>query len=577
MIKLFKDLNLSPNIQQALDKLGFTTPTEIQQKAIPLLLDENLDFHGQAQTGTGKTLAFGIPLIQRIDYSRNRVQGLIVAPTRELVLQICDSLKPVAQAAGAVICPVYGGVPMIKQVRDLERGVHIVVGTPGRLNDHLRRKTLVLKDLSVLVLDEADIMLDMGFKEEIDEILKLTPKERKIWLFSATVKSGITDIKNNHMNNVSTVRVSQNTVGTQNTKQFYCISSMGQKLDALCRIIDGDPEFYGFIFCPTKALTGEISERLAASGYNVNCLHGDMDQPLRTRVIQQFRLKKFSILVATDVAARGIDIPDITHVVNYCLPNDQDSYVHRIGRTGRAGKTGIAITFVNNSELRKIRALVSRFNINIQPMNVPSLEDVLKVQMKKVKEYLAAMAEKSSEYEKYSKELVSILKEFSGDQVNNILLNLLSNKFFKKFELRQNAAPQASSDRFSSRERSGDRDSRGSSRDRDRDSRESGRDRGDSRDRGDRGEQVFDTKSMLRRENKVELEINLGSIDGITSDDIKIYLQDNGKVQQNDMSRIKVLKKKTFVILPADKVTNLVGLLENTRLHGKRARVALNA
>jgi ATP-dependent RNA helicase DeaD len=261
-MKLFKDLNLNSKIQIALDQLGFTEPTEIQQKAIPMLLSENVDFHGQAQTGTGKTLAFGIPLAHKIETSNNKVQTLIVAPTRELVLQISDSLKKVISHTDIKLTTIFGGNSMVKQIDDLRRGVHIVVGTPGRLNDHLRRKTLSLKDLKVLVLDEADIMLDMGFKEEIDEILTFAPVTKKIWLFSATVKQGISDLKNRHMNNVVTVRVSQNNVGTTNTQQFYCVTTMGSRINALCRVIDSDPEFYGFIFCPTKALTAEIAEKL---------------------------------------------------------------------------------------------------------------------------------------------------------------------------------------------------------------------------------------------------------------------------------------------------------------------------
>lgn len=548
-MKLFKELNLHPNIQQVLDKLGFTEPTEIQAKAIPILSSpESIDFHGQAQTGTGKTLAFGIPLIQRVDASKNKVQSLIVAPTRELVLQICESLKPFAQESKISVCPIYGGVSMLRQLRDLERGTQIVVGTPGRLNDHLRRKSLNLKDLQVLVLDEADIMLDMGFKDEIDEILSCTPKTRKIWLFSATIKPGINDIKATHMNDVVTVRVSQNTVGTKNTKQYYCVAPNGARVDALCKIIDTDPEFYGFIFCPTKALTGEISEKLIAHGYNVNCLHGDMEQPARTKVIQGFRQKRFTILVATDVAARGIDIPDITHVINYNLPNDQESYVHRIGRTGRAGKTGIAITFINNSEMRKIKMLGSKFSVNIEPMRIPSVDDVLKVQLTKINEVITKLTSAPASTGKYTNELKAVIDAIPADLLKNVVTTLLYEKFFKKFD---EIKPQSFGGNGAL-----------------------GRDRDDSRNReGSRG----GNRTYQLKHNTVEIEIGLGSNDGVNEGDIENYLVDIGRVIRNDLSKIKVLRKKSFVILPTEKVNDVINLLQNSRLHGKRARVAIAA
>src|SRR5579859_702188 len=271
----FKDLALAPEIQQALDALGFTTPTEIQQRAIPILLaPENIDLHGQAQTGTGKTLAFGIPLLQKINKSNRKVQALIVAPTRELVTQITDSLRQAARFTPIVIESIYGGVSMTDQINALSRGAHIIVGTPGRLNDHLRRKTLSFKELQYLVLDEADIMLDMGFKEDIDFILQNAPKNRQIWLFSATVKSGIDDIIKHHMKNTVSVRVTSKGTASAQTKQYYCVVQQKYKIDALCRIIDHSPEFYGFIFCPTKILTSEVAERLIARGYRVNALHG---------------------------------------------------------------------------------------------------------------------------------------------------------------------------------------------------------------------------------------------------------------------------------------------------------------
>ncbi len=527
-MNLFKNFNLKQHIQEALEKLGFTQPTEIQEKAIPLLLNnKNIDFHGQAQTGTGKTLAFGLPLIHKIDPTINKVQALIVAPTRELASQIVDSLKPILQASGIKICSIYGGVSILRQMNDLKHGVHIIVGTPGRLNDHLRRKTLNLKDLQILVLDEADKMLDMGFKEEIDEILSFAPKNRQIWLFSATVKPGINEIKNFHMKNVETVRINPKNVSTENTKQYYCMVPMNSRLDALCRFIDSDPEFYGFIFCPTKLLTAEICEKLSSNGYKVNSLHGDMEQFARTRVINQFKEKKFTILVATDVAARGLDVPNITHVINYVLPNDQESYVHRIGRTGRAGKSGIAISFVNNSELRLIKRLNSKFNSQINSINVPSFNDIIKVQISRISEYLKSIVSKELN-EKYIADLNSAVSNLSQDEIRNALLNILQDKFLKRFDFVQSKTPVN-----------------------------------------------YLSRSEIKISEKSELMISLGSEDGITQDDVKNYLLKNTKLTDYSLERIKVLRRKTFVILPTNETNGLIACLKNATLNGKRARLAV--
>ena len=277
MTPTFKDLLLAEPIQGVLETLGFTQPTEIQHKAIPLLLEaKKQDFHGQAQTGTGKTLAFGIPLLHRIDASKKNPQALIIAPTRELAVQIKDSLKPFANAMGLKLEAIYGGVSMEGQTQALRRGCHIVVGTPGRVNDHLRRKNLRIEAAQTLVLDEADIMLDMGFREDIEQIMSFAPNNREIWLFSATVKGGITALMRSHMKDTVSVRVSQKQVAGSNTKQYYCMAPGRTRLRVLSRFIESAPEFYGFIFCQTKILTGDIAEKLIRLGYNVGALHGNM-------------------------------------------------------------------------------------------------------------------------------------------------------------------------------------------------------------------------------------------------------------------------------------------------------------
>jgi ATP-dependent RNA helicase DeaD len=289
-VKTFAELPILPEIKKSLETIGITTPTEIQAKVIPLLIENpNTDVHAQAQTGTGKTLAFGIPLIQIIDTSLKAVQVLIIAPTRELVLQINESLKDASRHTNIIIEPIYGGMPINRQIDNIRRGAQIIVGTPGRLNDHLRRKTLSLKALKILVLDEADIMLEMGFKEEIDSILNVAPKDRSIWLFSATVMPGIKAIIKSHMKNVVSVKAEAKELVAPKVKQYFCQVPSRKRVEAVARFIEAAPEFYGIIFCQTKVLTSEVTEQLASKGFKVNCLHGDMSQALRNQVIKGFK------------------------------------------------------------------------------------------------------------------------------------------------------------------------------------------------------------------------------------------------------------------------------------------------
>ncbi len=535
-MKSFKELALAPQIANALQKLGFETPTEIQAKAIPLLLDaKNIDIHGQAQTGTGKTLAFGIPLIQNIDVNNRTVQGLIVAPTRELVVQICQSLRSVAQEMNIEIAPIYGGVSMEEQIRLLKRGVHIVVGTPGRLNDHLRRKILNLKSLTTLVLDEADIMLDMGFKEEVDEILKCAPANRQIWLFSATVKQGINDIMRAHMKNPVSVRVSQQNVGTSKTQQFYCVVPMRDRIAALSRFIDSVPEFYGFVFCQTKLLTAEVAEHLSRRGYTANALHGDMSQVQRNRVIKMFKQRDFTILVATDVAARGIDVSDLTHVINYSLPDDQESYVHRIGRTGRAGKDGIAITFVSQSETRYVGGLQRKFKVVINPIAVPSSDVIAQVRMQEADEYVKSIIAPSSRQSSYAAGLNQLVSSFSQQDLSQALVTLLDEKFFKHLASDQ-AIKFAPTTQLNNAADSGE------------------------------------VNSSVK-----ELCLSVGSDDGVTKSDIIDCLKEVASISEQQLEKVKVIKRRTFVVVPQEIAQEIADRLKGSILGGRRIRVDINA
>ncbi|MGE0009800.1 MAG: DEAD/DEAH box helicase [Candidatus Babeliales bacterium] len=560
MISSFKDIALAASLKRALEELGFTTPTEIQAKAIPQLIDaKNIDFHGQAQTGTGKTLAFGLPLLHHIDPTNKQVQALIVAPTRELVVQIAESLQQVAKYSQIKITTIYGGVSMQDQLHVLKNnGVQVVVGTPGRLNDHLRRKTLKLNVLQTIVLDEADIMLDMGFKEEIDEILNNCSKERNIWLFSATVKGGIEDLKNSHMRNPISVRVSKSDVGNKQVKQYYCIVPSRNRLAALSRFIDKSLSFYGLIFCPTKILAGEVAEVLLKRGYKASALHGDMNQASRNRVIKRFKDNQVQILVATDVAARGIDVADLTHVINYCIPEDQESYVHRIGRTGRAGKEGTAITFINPSEISRIKRLQQRFGLDIKPIDVPSIEDIAGVRVQEAAEYVALSSHKDKHSGAYLDTLRGLVTEYEQADLINVVVNSLHDLFFKhiKQETDISFTPASKFSDFGDESESRGRGRRGDRNDRG----------GERRDRGDRG------PSRLA-DGHEELALNVGSDDKITKTDLVTFLTQNAKVNGQDLGKIKLIKRCSFISVPSPIVNRVIQSLDGKKFGGRQVRV----
>ncbi len=513
----FKDLPLSKKMLEALDKMGFTEPTEIQAKAIPLLVEQALDFHGQAQTGTGKTLAFGIPLLERIDKSNKNSQAMIVAPTRELAVQIYDSLAKIASEMGISIAVIYGGVSIEDQIRKLKKGVQIIVGTPGRLNDHLRRKTLNPKDIMTLVLDEADIMLDMGFKQEIEAIIKMLPEKRLIWLFSATVKAGIAQIMKKHMRDTVSVRVSPAEVATSKTKQYYCIVPFKARLHAITRIIQSVGDFYGIIFCRTKLLASEVADELTKRGYNVSALHGDLSQQQRNRVVKKFRSGETSILVATDVAARGIDIPDITHVINYTVPDDLESYVHRIGRTGRAGKEGVAITFINKTEQRTIKHIERKFNVRIEPMDVPSGKEVISKRLAEIPAYISK-AEKASVKEQAK--LLELIKDLNLDQLQKVTADLLYERFLSKLDLEEVPYTHVDYD--------------------------------------DQFQEIF---------------INVGTLEGVTEEDVRDYILQSPVVKPEQIKKIRVIKKRSYVKLSSDCSPDLVKSLRNKLLNGRTVRV----
>ncbi|MFZ1898799.1 DEAD/DEAH box helicase [Methanoregula sp.] len=382
----FSDLSLSKEIAKAIENMGFEEPTPIQALAIPLI-QAGRDVTAQAQTGTGKTSAFGIPVIENIDASQRVVQAIVLCPTRELAIQIAEEFSHLlAHLPKISVLPVYGGQPIERQLKALAHGVHIVIGTPGRVMDHLKRRTLSLDNVSVVVLDEADQMLDMGFRDDIERILKRVPQKRQTLLFSATMPQPIIEISKRFQNKPEFVRVEYQELTVPATEQSYVEVRDRDKLEALCRVIDVVDPHLAIIFCNTKRGAEDLAGRVRARGYRAEELHGDMKQSQRDRVMGGFRKGTIDILIATDVAARGIDVEDVDIVINYDVPQDVEYYVHRIGRTGRAGKSGRAITLVTSRDLTKIREIQKYIKVQIPRKPLPTANDVVESKTKTILE-----------------------------------------------------------------------------------------------------------------------------------------------------------------------------------------------
>ncbi len=378
----FTDFGLNPALLKAIEELGFENPMPIQEKAIPVLLEQDLDFVGLAQTGTGKTAAFGLPLLQKIDATQRCVQALILCPTRELCMQITRDLQHYAKYIPEIyIVPVYGGASIEVQFKELARKPQVIVATPGRLRDMIRRNRVDFTNVKVMILDEADEMLNMGFQEEVDDILEYMPKERNTMLFSATMPKEVEAILDKYMNNPVKVAVGERNSGTANVDHKYYMMAAKDRYSVLKRIIDYTPSIYGIIFCRTKLETQEIADSLIQDGYNAAALHGDLSQAMRDNVMDHFRKRSLQLLVATDVAARGIDVSDLTHIINYNLPDDIETYVHRSGRTGRADKRGICISLVHLREKHKVKQIEKIVGRPIERAMIPTGKEVCEKQL----------------------------------------------------------------------------------------------------------------------------------------------------------------------------------------------------
>ncbi|MDA3817450.1 MAG: DEAD/DEAH box helicase [Prolixibacteraceae bacterium] len=427
---LFTEMGLSPEILQGISELGFVEPTPIQEKVIPLLSEENRDVLGLAQTGTGKTAAFGLPALSKIDLSEVTTQLLILSPTRELCMQIGRDLVNYSKYIPQLkIVSVYGGAPIDKQISSLRKGAQVVVATPGRIRDLIRRKKVNLSNIKMMVLDEADEMLRMGFREEVDEILKETPQSKTTLLFSATMGKDILNIAKTYMNNPAEITIGNKNSSAENVSHIYHMVHARDRYIALKRVVDFYPDIYGIVFCRTRRETKDVAASLMKEGYNAEALHGDLTQSQRDYVMQKFRDHTLSVLVATDVAARGLDVTDLTHVINYNLPDDTENYNHRSGRTGRAGKSGIAVSIINMKEKGKLKLIEKSIKKKFDYLPVPEGKVICERQLFNMIEKVKVSNVNHEQIDPYMEKVYEMLSDFSKEEIIKRFVSEEFNRF----------------------------------------------------------------------------------------------------------------------------------------------------
>lgn len=426
----FNESGLRDELIKAVTEMGFDTPTPVQVKTIPAFLTTNRDIIALAQTGTGKTAAFGLPLIQMADLSSKKVQSLILCPTRELCIQITNDLQNYSKYIPEFrTVAVYGGASMDVQIRALKAGVHVVVGTPGRTMDLIRRKILKINDIRWMILDEADEMLNMGFKEDLDTILAETPEEKQTLLFSATMSPEITSLTRKFLKDTLEISAGKKNVGADSVQHEYYMVHSKDRYNALKRIVDMTPDIYGIVFCRTRQETKDVADKLIADGYNADSLHGDLSQAQRDHVMGRFRSGHLQLLVATDVAARGLDVTDLTHVINYNLPDELEAYIHRSGRTGRANKTGISVAIIHTRENGKIKELQKLLGKTMERKQVPNGKEICEIQLLSMVDKIEKVAVDQAQIEKYMPAIYKKLDGFSREELIKLFVSAEFNRF----------------------------------------------------------------------------------------------------------------------------------------------------
>lgn len=536
----FEDLGLSQRVLDAIKAKGFETPSPIQVKTIPVMLGQAVNIIAQAQTGTGKTAAFGLPLLDIVDPKKNIVQALVLAPTRELAVQVAAEINSLKGKSDLRIVPIYGGQSMSQQLRSLSRGVHIVVGTPGRVLDHIKRKTLKLQDIKYLVLDEADEMLNMGFIDDMEEVIANSNPDKNILLFSATMSDRIKRLARKYMGDYESIAVKKEQLTTSLTEQIYYEVRHSAKFDALCRIIDVVDEFYGVIFCRTRNEVDTVTQNLSERGYSADGMHGDMSQPQREKTLKKLKDKRINILVATDVAARGIDVNNLTHVINYALPQDPEAYVHRIGRTGRAGNKGTAVTLVTTREHRQLMYIQRANKTDIKKAILPPVKDIIAIKLKTAHEKIEKAA---------SEKVLPLFTAWAEELLEeadpkHILATILQQSYGDQFNPKAYTSIQSSGGRDGGRDRGGDRRDRG------------GRGRDDRG--GDRREYGRDRDQSTDSNGRTRLFVAMGKVDGMSPRSLVEFMMEKTGVRNQDVDEVAVMNDFSFItVSPKDADTIL--------------------
>ena len=547
-MNLFSESNLSPDIIKAVGELGYESPTEIQKQTIPFILSDIRDLIALAQTGTGKTAAFSLPILDMIDDTSRKIQLLVLAPTRELALQIAKDIKNYSKYLPNVkTTAVYGGSSITEQIRNLREKPQIIVGTPGRVIDLINRKALDFSQIHWLVLDEADEMLSMGFKDDLETILSETPETKQTLLFSATMNKEVERISKNYLTNPHRISVGSINAVKKNIKHEYYVVNYRQKKEALKRLIDANPNQYSIIFCRTKMETQDVADFLMQNGYAADALHGDLSQAQRDTVMKKFRLKNIDILVATDVAARGLDVNSLTHVIHYSLPDDPEVFVHRSGRTGRAGKDGISMALIKPEETRKLNQIKSQTKIEIVEKQIPKGEDIIKAQVAGVFEQLFTEHE---DFFDFDDSLIPDLSNFSKEELVHQLL---------QFQLKDLALYYKNNNDLAAQKLKAESETRESRRDR------RGRDR--DRDKGGR-------KSRKNNENMVRFFFNLGKRDKLKKTDVLDIINQATKKSKKraDIGDIEVLEKFSFFEVEKSFEKDILNNIAAMKFKGKEMR-----
>ena len=524
----FLNLGIEKHLLNAINDLGFETPSEIQQKTIPKLLSTECDLVALAQTGTGKTAAFGFPMLQKIDVKSRTTQGLILSPTRELCLQITNELKLYGKYCnGLNVTAIYGGASITDQAKNIKRGSQIIVATPGRMKDMISRRLVDISKIDYAVLDEADEMLNMGFFEDIKSILSHTPENKSTWLFSATMPKEVSLIAKKFMFSPTEITVGHKNTGSKNVShEFYMVASR-DRYPALKRLADANPEIFAVIFCRTKRETQKVAEKLIEDGYNAGALHGDLSQNQRDLVMKSFRNKQIQMLVATDVAARGIDVDDITHVINYQLPDEIETYTHRSGRTGRAGKNGISIVIITKSEARKIKAIEKIIQKQFEKKEIPDGIQICEIQLKSLAQKIHK-TEVNQEIENYLEEINKLFENLTKEEIIKKFFSVEFSRFFNYYAKAKNLnSPN-------------------------------------------------DLKSAERyNSNSIRFFINIGKKDGFDWMSLKDFLRDSLELGQDDIFKVDVKDSFSFFNSETKNLAKILEFFKDYEINGRFVNVEI--